>query len=193
MNGFVNSDKVDRRDATQDISQNVGQGVMQKVMQDGRQKKIPALIGYFPGKTEYDLYWIGWGFILLFFLFMGAVQLINAQMRKALGWGIADIAIECVWWKYFGIYCPGCGGTRAVHALFHFQLLKSAYYHPFVPYMAVGGGWYMLSHTIGIVSKGRWKGIRFHNWYVILALVILVLQFILKNVLLLGFGIHTLQ
>lgn len=160
---------------------------------NSKQKKSPSLKDYFPGRTEYELYWMGWGFILLFFIFMGIMKGVNLLTRKKLGWGFSDLSIECVWWTNFGIYCPGCGGTRAVNALFHLQLLKSFYYHPLVPYMALGGGWFLLSHTIGILSKGRWKGIRFRSWYVVLALVIVIVQFMIKNILLLGFGIHVLQ
>ena len=160
---------------------------------NSKQKKSPSLIEYFPGKTEYELYWMGWGFILLFFVLVWIVKGMNLLMRKNLGWGITDIPVECVWWSHFGIYCPGCGGTRSVYALFHLDLLRSAYYHPLVPYLALGGGWFLLSHTVGILTKGKWKGIRFHDWYAILALVIVILQFLIKNVLLLGFGIHVLQ
>lgn len=33
-----------------------------------------------------------------------------------------------------GLYCPGCGGTRAVIAFLSGHFLKSFLYHPFVPY-----------------------------------------------------------
>lgn len=35
--------------------------------------------------------------------------------------------------KITGFPCPGCGGTRAVNALFHGSLAQSFCYHPAVP------------------------------------------------------------
>lgn len=51
----------------------------------------------------------------------------------------------CPLHAYTGYYCPGCGGTRATFALLHGHLIRSFVLHPFVPYTAVFGGWFMLS------------------------------------------------
>lgn len=51
----------------------------------------------------------------------------------------------CPLHAYTGYYCPGCGGTRATFALLHGHLIRSFVLHPFVPYTAVLGGWFMLS------------------------------------------------
>lgn len=39
---------------------------------------------------------------------------------------------ECIIHKCFKVYCPGCGGTRAVVELLHLNLAKSLYYNPIV-------------------------------------------------------------
>lgn len=44
--------------------------------------------------------------------------------------------IPCLFHLLTGLYCPGCGGTRAVWYLLHGQILKSIQYHPLVPYTA---------------------------------------------------------
>ena len=54
----------------------------------------------------------------------------------------------CPLHAYTGYYCPGCGGTRATFALLHGHLIRSFVLHPFVPYTAVFGGWFMLSQTL---------------------------------------------
>lgn len=43
----------------------------------------------------------------------------------------------CLFHWITGLYCPGCGGTRAIGALLQGQLLKSFCYHPFVLYAAI--------------------------------------------------------
>ncbi len=42
----------------------------------------------------------------------------------------------CLFRGLTGLYCPGCGGTRAFMYLIQGQILKSLYYHPLIPYMA---------------------------------------------------------
>lgn len=43
----------------------------------------------------------------------------------------------CALRRATGLYCPGCGGTRAVRALLAFRPLKSLYYNAAVPYFAL--------------------------------------------------------
>jgi len=43
----------------------------------------------------------------------------------------------CAFHLLTGLYCPGCGGTRAVQYLLKGQLWNSLQYHPLVLYAAV--------------------------------------------------------
>lgn len=96
----------------------------------------------------------------------------------------------CIWDKVFGIYCPGCGGTRAVGALLHGRFLLAAWYHPFVFYGVCIYCIFMISHILERVSKGCIRGIRFHNWYLYGAVVIIVANCLIKNYLRLRHGIY---
>ena len=87
------------------------------------------------------------------------------------------------------MYCPGCGGTRAVRALLQGDLLLSLWYHPLVIYTVVIFGGFMITHTLEKFSVPHVKGWKFHNWYLLVALGIVVVNFVVKNVLLLAFGI----
>lgn len=91
--------------------------------------------------------------------------------------------IPCFLDTVAGLYCPGCGGTRALDALLHGRLLLSVWYHPLVLYMVIIGGGFMISqgmHRIGI----RWiKGWKFHTWYLYFAIIILCGNFLIKNIL----------
>lgn len=90
----------------------------------------------------------------------------------------------CIWDKYFGFYCPGCGGTRAVYALLQGHFLLSLWYHPLVLYAAVIFSVFMASQMAARLTRYRYfRGIRFHNWYLIGAVIIIIVNFVLKNLL----------
>lgn len=100
----------------------------------------------------------------------------------------------CPLHAYTGYYCPGCGGTRATFALLHGHLIRSFVLHPFVPYTVVFGGWFMLSQTLQRISRGRLHiGMHFRPLYMWLALAIIVVNCIVKNMLILFCGIHLLK
>lgn len=94
----------------------------------------------------------------------------------------------CIIYEYLGIYCPGCGGTRALIHLLHGRFLKSAWYHPLVMYGSVLYVCFMVSHTLSRLHVIK-RGMRFREGYLYGALVVLGVNFILKNILKFGFGI----
>lgn len=128
-------------------------------------------------KEETSLFYIGWamvGFLLILY-----------TLSKIFAFSPIKYATPCVAYTFFGFYCPGCGGTRAVSALFHGQLLDSFICHPLVPYTAIVCGWFLLSQTIERVSKHKIKiGMRYRNIYLWIALGIVVVNFIVKNIIL---------
>ncbi len=42
----------------------------------------------------------------------------------------------CLFHFITGLYCPGCGGTRAVRLLIRGEVARSIQYHPFIPFLA---------------------------------------------------------
>lgn len=84
----------------------------------------------------------------------------------------------CIVRELYGLYCPGCGGTRAVWALFHGQILKSIWYHPIVMYTLVVTLYHLVFRKKPKVS------------YLFIALGIIILNCIVKNILLLVFHIE---
>ncbi len=121
-----------------------------------------------------QFYIIGWVCI--------AMLLTYVFFRNVLHIDIIDYMPGCVFNKSTGYYCPGCGGTRATFALIRGKILKSIFLHPFVPYTAILGGWFMISQTIQRISRGRLQiGLHFRMIYIWIALGLVLLNFLWKN------------
>lgn len=94
--------------------------------------------------------------------------------------------MSCLLYTLFHVYCPGCGGTRAVFALLRGDVLQSLYYHPVVVYTVVMYAWYLISNTVQWLSKEKIRiGTNFKTWYGVVAIVIIVVNWVVRNVLLL--------
>ena len=131
------------------------------------------------------LYIIGWIGIVILLVYMFLKYVCHIDLIGFAG--------PCVLNALTGFYCPGCGGTRAVFALAKGDILKSFIYHPFVPYAAILGGWFMLSQTIERVSRGKIKiAVHFRMIYVWIALALIALNVICKNGALLLIGTPSL-
>lgn len=129
-------------------------------------------------KEENALFLIGWSMVGILILIYIACHIFSIPSLKTNG--------PCVLHTLFGIYCPGCGGTRAISALLHGQFIDSFICHPLVPYTAIVGGWFLISQTMERVSKHRFKiGLHYRDIYLWIALGIVVVNFIVKNALLL--------
>lgn len=87
---------------------------------------------------------------------------------------------ECFILKNYGFYCPGCGGTRAVKALLHGNILESLRYHPIVVYVVA----LVIAYTLF-----RRKPKVVHAY---IAFIMILVQFAYKNLLLIIFHIHVI-
>lgn len=107
---------------------------------------------------------------------------------------LSFLAMPCLLRTFTGYYCPGCGGTRAVYALLHLQLWRSFCYHPLVPYGAAVYLWFMISHTVEKLSRHRLRvGMKWNPKWLWAALVILILNVLVKDGALLLFHVDLLQ
>lgn len=121
-------------------------------------------------------------------------------------WGIVCIVLKilhisikeinpypCFLYSICGLYCPGCGGTRAVEALMNGQIIKSCYYHFAVPYTACLMFVYIISHTLCIISKGKIRAMMFRPIYFYILIAIILIQCFFRNILVLMYGIYILN
>ena len=101
----------------------------------------------------------------------------------------APTVSRCWIWEHWRVYCPGCGGTRAVIALAHGQLLRALYYHPVVPVTAALGTVYLGSQTLWRLRGRRGWALRYDPRWPAMLVGLLLANCALRNVLWLGFEI----
>ncbi len=108
-------------------------------------------------------------------------------IKKLLG-----IGMPCAFHLITGLYCPGCGGTRAVKELIRGDLLMSFQYHPLVLYTAavvilelVTWGLAKLFHRPGLHVKK-------YNVFILIGAGIVVVNWIYKNYMLVFRGVDLL-
>lgn len=118
---------------------------------------------------------------LLLFLFVVGGALYLALASRAPG------LFACVFARRAHLYCPGCGGSRALYALLRFDLLASLTANP-----AVLGGILTLGYyEIAFFRAARGRG-RARSWPLVAFAVLIVSFFVLRNLLLVLCGIDPL-
>ena len=91
---------------------------------------------------------------------------------------------DCFFYSNYHIYCPGCGGTRAIQFLLEGDILKSLQYHPIVLYSVIIYLYYMIAYTIKLaLKKIHFIKVEFHIGYLYGAFMIIILNCFIKNFL----------
>lgn len=97
----------------------------------------------------------------------------------------------CLFYRLTGLYCPGCGGTRAWIALLHGRFLQSLIYHPVVVYGTVIYLVYAVRNLLALLpghpDSRLFSGMAFRNAYLYGAAALILLNWTLKNILLCAF------
>ena len=119
-------------------------------------------------------------------ILVGTLALAYLIWRYALG---SPTVSRCWIWEHWGVYCPGCGGTRAVIALARGELLRSLYYHPAVPVMAALGATYLISQTVWRLRRRRGWVLHYDPRWPAMLVGLFLANCAVRNVLWLGFGI----
>lgn len=134
-----------------------------------------------------DKYFYRTGLVLI------GMMVLYAVISRVVQFHLIEVMPLCAFHTLTGFYCPGCGGTRATYALLSGHPLISLYLHPFVVYVAIVGGWFMVSQTMERLSGGKLRiGMHYRNIYLWIALIIIIVNFLVKNAILYFTGIALL-
>lgn len=140
-------------------------------------EKISKYGIYDIGKVSRQCFYVG--------LVLGLTGIASLLFLHFMKMDLRQILPACKLYSMLGLYCPGCGGTRAFYALLQGKVLQSLLLHPLVVYFAVGYLVFMLSHMLDILTQGRIRGFYFCPYYWYVGIGILLVQFVAKDVLLL--------
>lgn len=101
-------------------------------------------------------------------------------------------ASPCYIYNEFGLPCPTCGGSRAVYALLGMDILSAFLYYPPLFY-----GIFLILHLdvlcICHIIKGGGKSPSLPKWEIIALPIVIIAFFLLRLVLLLGFGTDLIE
>lgn len=98
---------------------------------------------------------------------------------------------ECYFKVHWNIYCPGCGGTRALLALIRGDVVQSMKYNPIVLLFLMD----VLGTTTLCIIENKNKKYSTARWRMIIHIVFLIFIlafFLVRNLMLYGFGIDVL-
>lgn len=124
-----------------------------------------------PLSAEETLYRLGLALLPVFFF---AAVVVAFSGEEILGW-----MPPCWVHERTGLYCPGCGATRAVAELSHLHFFESFCYHPFIPYTALIYGLFLIWETL----RRRFAVLHPFPIFpcIVAGIVLLVLQCVWKN------------
>ncbi len=88
----------------------------------------------------------------------------------------------CPFVAFFHIYCPGCGGTRAVYHLMDGHPVSSFLSHPIVLYTAALFVDYEVGAIITLIKKSGKRYYWITQGHAYAAIVLIVVFFVLRNV-----------
>lgn len=142
---------------------------------------------FFKNKNEIDIIYIV-GLILAGLLVITFVLLKATNFKSFLFDGTPD----CFFERLTGIFCPGCGLTRASVSFFEGKFLKSFLYNAIVPYAALAYLYLMIRQTLHYLIGTKPSTVRLLLNLIYIGAGILVVQWIVKVVLLLVFHIRVL-
>lgn len=90
---------------------------------------------------------------------------------------------ECMIYRVTDIYCPACGGSRAVIALLEGRIIDSLHYHPLVLYSVCLWCIYIgINGAIYLYTRKKEKMLHFSRNYILFGLLLLIINFVLKNI-----------
>lgn len=106
------------------------------------------------------------------------------------GTAVLELVPGCYFQSVTGLYCPGCGGTRAFFSLLRGDFVRSFMFHPAVLYVAVTYVVFMITKCI-CIHKEKWNKMIFHlEYFAYAGIAVIVIQWLVKVIALVIFHVR---
>ena len=102
-------------------------------------------------------------------------------------------SFPCIFHDVFHLYCPGCGGTRALFAFLHGQVLQSLYYNPAIVLGALLILYYEIGVLVTLIKKNGKRYFYPKGGLLYFYIAIVAVFTIVRNYLLIGFQYDMLK
>ena len=122
-------------------------------------------------------------------IILAAIAIVIAALFALFPEVFARFRFPCMFHEITGLYCPGCGCTRAVKALLGGRIIDSFVYNPIVLYGVALYICFMGSQLFERLTKGKVKGLKYRHLYLWIALAIIVINCLVRNILIVKCGI----
>ena len=128
-------------------------------------------------KDEFTMIWFYMG------IFLGTIGFLAIILFLFKGNVIVSGPSSCVFNRMTGLYCPGCGATRAFNHFVHLHFLKSLLCNPIVIYVIVAYFIFMINTLLVLLTKKMGWDAYPGTITIYIGIGILLGQWIIRNVL----------
>lgn len=131
--------------------------------------------------------------VFLIFSIFFIIFIVYFLLYHTYNWKFQIPYSTCLFHDMLHLYCPGCGGTRAVEALLDLKLMHSFLCHPIVLYMAgVSLYYYLFAFYTFVIKRNGKIYYKISTILLWIGLWIVIIFFIVRNILLIFFKIDYL-
>jgi hypothetical protein len=150
--------------------------ILKKIRTKNSDEEIKSILA-----ISRKLYYLGFGGV--------GVCVLLGVLFAVLRFNLFNLIPPCYFFAETGYYCFGCGGTRAILELLQGNIIKSLHYNIIVIYLGFIYVYYMISHSLNIITYGRIPAMLFRPVYGYIAIILTILQCVLKNFIAYKFGL----
>lgn len=93
------------------------------------------------------------------------------------------ISTECGFKRRFSLYCPGCGGSRALEELLKFNIVKSLRFNPVVLLLIITAILFAVTYILEKNKQSNKNYPLIRRVYTIFFLIVWLIFFIVRNIL----------